>query len=97
MHNLLDVISGSLAALQGSFNTASFSFPALERPFESGGAEAHLATDDNARRAVLRIVSACEQMVAMVRTPMETLCDAAMGVSSRWICENSSLTLWNLV
>ncbi|TDL23055.1 S-adenosyl-L-methionine-dependent methyltransferase [Rickenella mellea] len=52
--------------------------PSLSSPYNPGASEDHLARDPDARRAVLRIVAACEQMVACVRTPMETLSDAAM-------------------
>ena len=81
LQTLLDVISINVSSLQASFVHADHKFPSLNETFTAGIEEDFLATNDNVRCAVLHIVAACEQLVSMIRTPMEVICDAAMCVS----------------
>ena len=81
LKSLLNVIITNVSSLQASFADADLEFPSLNKSFSPGAEEEFLATNDNVRKAVLHIAAACEQLVSMVRTPMEVLCDAALCVS----------------
>lgn len=82
LRGLLDIISSSISSIQASFININLRFPSLNESFTAGAAEEFLATDDEVRRAVMHIVASCEQLVSMIRTPMEVICDAAMCVST---------------
>ena len=66
-----------------SFNNAQLPFPALTKPYDAAGGEQLMLNSDAVHCAAARITGACEQLVASVRTPMQTICDAAMAVSVR--------------
>ncbi len=87
---LLRIITESITVIEDSYTKAQLRFPALSRPYDAANGEQLLLNDDDVHCAAVRITAACEQLTASVRTPMETICDAAMGVRASLLHTDAS-------
>lgn len=79
--SLLTILTKSISTIQTTFTSSNLPFPSPHLPYSPRSfSEELLAANEDVRTAVGRIVAACEQLMSMVRTPMDIICDAALGV-----------------
>lgn len=74
------LIGQGIMDLEAAFDSRGFQYPSMQDPYQRSKSQ-ELAEDDSLLNATNMIVAAADQLIASVRHPFATICDAAMSVS----------------
>lgn len=74
------LIQGAIDTIEARFEAESVEFPALEVPFDPAGTAESVLLEPEMLAATAQIVAAASQLIAMVRSPVQTLVEHSMVV-----------------